>query len=671
MRYGVRGMLLVGPAVIVILLSAACPAAETVPLSALDLSKMSAGWGEPQVDRNCTGKPLTIAGRRFERGVGTHAESAMYIRLDGKTGRFTAWVGVDDSAGGNGSIEFQVYADGKKRFDSGEMHGGDHPKRVDLDLKGVKDLVLVVTSAGGNINFDHADWADAQFHVAGAKPEAVDPPQVREERVILTPKPGPEPHINGPAVTGCRPGRPFLYRIPCTGTRPIAFEAEGLPASLRLDAGTGIIAGTAPEERGEYAVTLKAKNGAGTDARPFRIVVGDTLALTPPMGWNHWYTWYTQITAEHMQQAADAMIASGMADVGYQYVNIDDCWMVKPGSDDPMLGGPARDDRGRMRPNKRFPDMKALADTVHARGLKIGLYTSPGPLTCQRYEGTYKHEEIDARTYAEWGYDFLKYDWCSYGGVAKKENLGEGLERLQRPYRKMGDILKNLPRDIVYNLCQYGMGNVWEWGAEVGGNCWRTTGDLGNRRGGRLPGCFHIGLANAQHWEHARPGAWNDPDYILIGYIGSARRKNEAPRMTTLTPSEQYAYMSMWCLMAAPLFYSGDMAQLDAFTLNVLCNPEVIAVDQDPLGKQGRPIVQADEDFILVKPMADGSVAVGLFNFAEAAREMTVTWDQLGLEGPHRVRDLWRQKDLGDADGKVSAQVTRHGVAMLRLWPKP
>jgi len=671
MRYGVRGMLLVGPAVIGILLSGACSVAETVPLSALDLSKMSAGWGEPQVDRNCTGKPLTIAGRRFEHGVGTHAESAMYIRLDGKGDRFTAWVGVDDSAGRNGSVTFRVYADGKKRFDSGEMNGGDNPKRVDLDLKGVKNLVLIVGSAGGNINFDHADWADAEFRVAGAKPVAVDAPQVREERVILTPRPGPKPHINGPAVYGCRPGRPFLYRIPCTGTRPIAFAAEGLPASLRLDSATGIITGTAPEDRGEYAVTLKAKNAAGADARTFRIVVGDTLALTPPMGWNHWYTWYTQITADHVKQAADAMIASGMADVGYQYVNIDDCWMVKPGAKDPMLGGPPRDDRGHMLSNKHFPDMKALADYVHAKGLKIGLYTSPGPYTCQRYEGSYKHEEIDARTYAEWGYDFLKYDWCSYGGVAKKENLGEGLERLQRPYRKMGDILKNLPRDIVYNLCQYGMGNVWEWGAEVGGHCWRTTGDLGLRQGGRLPGCFHIGLANAQHWKYARPGAWNDPDYILIGYIGSPRRKTEAPRMTTLTPSEQYAYMAMWCLMAAPLVYSGDMTQLDAFTLNVLCNPEVIAVDQDPLGKQGRPIVQTDEDFILAKPMADGSLAVGLFNFAEIAREMTVTWDQLGLEGPHRVRDLWRQKDLGDADGKVSVQVTRHGVAMLRLWPRP
>jgi len=647
---------------------AASEAAETVPLSALDLSKMSAGFCEPQVDRNCIEKPMAIGGKRFAHGVGTHANSAMHVCLDGRTERFTARVGVDDSAGNNGSVRFKVYADGRKRFDSGVMRGGQSAKRVDVDLAGAKRAVLIVTSAGDNIRFDHADWAEAEFVVAGNRPEAVDRP--KEKRTILTPKPGPEPHIHGPAVYGCRPGRPFLYRIPCTGKRPLGFAAENLPASLRLDEETGIITGRAPKARGKYAVTLRASNGAGRDERRLTLVVGDTLALTPPMGWNHWYTWYNRITAEDVRKAADAMIASGMADVGYQYVNIDDCWMMKPGAKDPNLAAETRGPDEPIRSNKHFPDMKALADYVHTRGLKIGLYTSPGPRTCAGYEGTWQHERIDAKQFADWGFDFLKYDWCSYGRVAKKHNLGEGLERLQRPYRKMGTILQSLDRDIVYNLCQYGMGNVWEWGAEVGGNCWRTTGDLGLRSGGRLPGAFHIGLANAQHWKYARPGAWNDPDYILIGYVGNARRHDEPPQMTPLTPSEQYAYMSMWCLMAAPLIYSGDITRLDDFTLNVLCNPEVIAVDQDPLGRQARPVVRTDETLVLAKPMADGSLALGLFNLAEVAREMAVTWEQLDLEGPHRVRDLWRQKDLGEADGRYAATVNRHGVMLLRLWPK-
>jgi alpha-galactosidase len=278
--------------------------------------------------------------------------------------------------------------------------------------------------------------------------------------------------------------------------------------------------------------------------------------------------------------------------------------------------------------------------------------------------GSFQHEEIDAKKFAEWGFDFLKYDWCSYTKVA----TGEGVDRLQRPYRKMSSILKGLDRDIVLNLCQYGMGNVWEWGGEVGGNCWRTTGDLGLARGSLLPGFYHIGLSNAQHWKYAKPGEWNDPDYILIGWVGDARGKTEG-KPTSLTPNEQYSYMSMWCLMAAPLFFSGDMSKLDEFTLNVLCNPEVIEVDQDPLGKQAKPVFQDDRSLILAKPMEDGSLAVGLFNLDQVARPMTASWSQLGINGPQRVRDLWRQKNLGQFDGQFTAEVARHGVMLVRLWP--
>lgn len=485
------------------------------------------------------------------------------------------------------------------------------------------------------------------------------------DRHILTPAPGPAPRINGAAVYGARPGRPFLYRIPCTGNRPIQFSAQGLPSSLRLDPATGIIRGTTPEKRGNYEVTLKASNASGKAERRFRIVVGDRLALTPPMGWNDWYTHYDRITDQLMRQAADAMISSGMADYGYAYVNIDDCWMMKPGSDDPLLNGPERDAAGAIRPNGRFPDMQALTGYIHSKGLKAGLYTSPGPLTCARFTGSYQHEEIDARKFAEWGFDFLKYDWCTYSKIAPKPSL----EELKRPYRLMGDILGRLDRDIVFNLCQYGRGDVWNWGAEVGGHCWRTTGDLGLARHERLPGFYSIGFANAQHAAHAGPGHWNDPDYILIGRVGNARRKDDPPQPTGLTPDEQYSYMSMWALMAAPLFFSGDMGSLDAFTLNVLCNAEVIDIDQDPLGKQGAIVRHSEDEFILAKPMEDGSLAVGLFNLSETPREIAVTWNELGISGRRRVRDVWRQRDLASARAAWRARVNPHGVALVRLFP--
>lgn len=488
-------------------------------------------------------------------------------------------------------------------------------------------------------------------------------PLLAAEMPILTPKPGPEPRINGPRVYGVRPGRPFLYRIPATGARPMKFEAAGLPASIKLDAATGILAGTAPARPGLHKVMLRASNSHGKASREFRLTVGDTIALTPPMGWNHWYTHYDRVSDKLFREAADAMVASGMADYGYSYVSIDDCWMMKPGSDDPALNGAPRDASGRIRPNLRFPDMPGLTAYIHAKGLKAGIYTGPGPLTCAQYTAAWQHEEIDARTFAEWGYDLLKYDWCSYGRLVKPATR----EDFTKPYALMGGLLKKQNRDIQFNLCQYGMGDVWKWGAEVGGQSWRTTGDLGLERDTRLPGFYSIAFKNMLLADYAGPGRWNDPDYILIGTIGNARSMSQAPKQTTLTAWEQYSYMSMWSMMASPLFFSGDMGRLDEFTLNVLCNAEVIDVNQDPLGRQARVIRKNDDELVMVKALEDGSVAVGLFNLSEQPRRVSASFADLGLTGQKRVRDLWRQQDLAPASDMVSAQIDRHGVALYRL----
>jgi alpha-galactosidase len=322
-----------------------------------------------------------------------------------------------------------------------------------------------------------------------------------------------------------------------------------------------------------------------------------------------------------------------------------------------------RDAQGRILPNGRFPDMRSLTGYIHSLGLKAGIYTSPGPLTCGRSEGSYRHEESDAHSFADWGFDLLKYDWCSYSRVA----TGKTLDDFEKPYRQMGTLLRGLDRDVIFNTCQYGLGDVWKWGREVGGQSWRTTGDVGLAQNTTLPGFYEVGFANAALSQYAGPGGWNDPDYILIGTVGDPTNSRVPARLTSLTHDEQYSYMSMWSLMASPLIFSGDMSKLDNFTLNVLCNSEVIDVNQDSLGKQAFIVRKTADEFILEKPLEDGSVAVGLFNLTSLPRSISVDWKELGLKGQTTVRDLWRQRDLGSFSDSFSSQVPGHGVTMVRL----
>jgi alpha-galactosidase len=646
-------------AFVAVVLTCRVAAAETVWLSSLDLGKMQQDWGKPQADKSVDGHTLTIAGKTFERGVGTHAASVLLVKLDGGSARFSAKVGVDDEVNeAPAGVQFSLLGDGRELWQSKVMKKGQDAEEVDVDLSGVKSLVLVVETTGDNVNFAHGDWADAKFEVAGAKPEAMAAPQ--EEKVILTPKAPATPRINGPKVYGVRPGRPFLYTIPATGERPMEFSAsgpDGLPRRLRVYAQTGQITGVI-EKAGVYEITLHAKNALGETSRKFKIVCGDKIALTPPMGWNSWNCFAGAVDDAKVRSAADAMVRSGLVNHGWSYINIDDCWEIQPGSNDPMLKGEPRDANGMINTNKKFPNMKALCDYIHDKGLKAGIYSSPGPLTCAGFTASYQHEVEDAKRYAEWGFDYLKYDWCSYGSIAKNETE---LSELQKPYHVMRKALDGVDRDIVYSLCQYGMGDVWKWGGEVGGNCWRTTGDITDTWGSMAG----IGFKQNGHEKFAGPGHWNDPDMLVVGMVGWG---NLHP--TNLTPNEQYTHISLWCLLASPLLIGCDMAQLDDFTLGLLTNDEVLEVNQDPLGKQAALLVKKGNLEIWAKDMEDGSKAVGLFNRGRIESDVTVKWSDLGITGRQVVRDLWRQKDLGTFETEFTAPVARHGVVFIRVRPE-
>jgi len=310
--------------------------------------------------------------------------------------------------------------------------------------------------------------------------------------------------------------------------------------------------------------------------------------------------------------------------------------------------------------------MKALTDYIHSKGLKAGIYTSPGKTTCAGHTGAYGYEELDVQRFVEWGFDFLKYDWCSYGNLANESSV----EELKRPYALISSIISKQPRDIVLNLCQYGMGKVWQWGRQVGGNSWRTAGDLGGSFEGIGNALFRDGFdlyANEHLEQYGGPGAWNDPDYLLLGYISNW---NGGTAPTPLTPNEQYSHVSLWCLLAAPLIFSGDMTRLDDFTLNLLTNDEILDVDQDALGLPGYRVSKEGDNEVWMRKMEDGSIAVGLFNRGEFGDTVVARWKDLGVKDPQRVRDLWRQKELGTFNNEFSSSISRHGVTMIRLWPE-
>jgi alpha-galactosidase len=358
-----------------------------------------------------------------------------------------------------------------------------------------------------------------------------------------------------------------------------------------------------------------------------------TLAATPPMGWNSWNHFACRVTAADVRAAADALASSGMKDAGYIYVNIDDCWQGERGAD------------GKIQANEKFPDMKGLVDYIHSKGLKAGIYSSPGPKTCAGFEGSYKHEDLDAQQYAAWGFDYLKYDWCSASRVYQPEEM-------QEVYTKMHKALEATGRPIVYSLCQYGLYRVWSWGASVGGNLWRTTGDIS----AHYDRMSLIGFQQNGLEKFAGPGHWNDPDMLEVGN-GS------------LDFDENLTHMSLWCLLAAPLIAGNDLSKMTPYVLATLTNPEVVAVNQDPKGVQGHRVAEEGPLEVWAKPLADGSMAVGLFNRGESQDPITVNFSDLGFSGEASLRDLWNHRDLGSFEDHYTVEVPRHGVVLLKVKP--
>jgi alpha-galactosidase len=355
------------------------------------------------------------------------------------------------------------------------------------------------------------------------------------------------------------------------------------------------------------------------------------LAKTPPMGWNSWNHFQGKIDDKTVREIADAIATNGMKTAGYVFVNIDDTWQL------------GRDADGNITTNKKFPDMKALADYVHSKGLKIGLYSSPGPKTCAGYEGSFGHEEADAKMYAKWGFDYLKYDWCSAGSIYQDSDM-------QAAYQKMGDALHETGRPIVFSLCQYGREDVWKWGAKVSGNLWRTTGDISDH----WQSMSTIAFKQLSIAPYAKVGHWNDPDMLEVGNGG-------------MSDEEYRTHMALWAMLRAPLLAGNDVRAMTEATKAILLNRDVIAIDQDPLGEPAQLAKTAGEVEVWTRPLQRRQTALAFFNKGEQSATVKVSWKELAVKAPSTARDLWTGKSVRVSASGFTATVPGHGTVLLRL----
>ena len=643
-------------------------AERVLALSDMAIELTRQGWSRPE--RNCRskGKSLTIGDQRFKSGLGTVADSILQIDLKGAAKAFSAWVGPDAVGGPSACVRFYVVVDGRVAVRTPAIKGGSAPVQISVNLKGAKKMLLVVDAAGHHTWNNYADWGDAaitlQAH-ATALPEAQ-----RYEPDMSVPEiahgNSEQPEFHGPQAIGTTPGKPFIFRIPVTGSGKINLSVTGLPAGLELNQ-QGVLRGSV-EHGGSYKVEIVARNHLGRTSRWLEIRAGERmLAQTPPMGWSSWNAFGVNVDQEKVWRAADMLVRSGLAGKGYSFVNIDAGWTGQ------------RNSAGRIMPDKtKFPDIKALIDHVHALGLKFGLYASPGPEDCGGFIGSYGHEIQDIQTYAQWGVDYFKYDWCSYGQtITATPKTAEYIE----PYAIMGQAIGTVDRDIVLSLCQYGMADPWKWaaGPQVRGNLWRISDDLIDFWASVCVNGFHCDRNIAAY---AGPGHWNDPDMLVVGtmdFTNAGLGFPGKPQPSRLTPLEQQTHITLWSLLAAPLIIGCDLSKLDPFTLDLLSNTEVIAVDQDVLGKQAQCIKQIGCIQIWARPLADGTAAVGIFNLGPVAEKASVRWSELTvilprdmvLSGKQPTRDLWMRRNLGHRDG-LDMELPSHGSMFVKVGrPSP
>ncbi len=615
-------------------------------------------YKQTQLRKSVAGTTLKMNGFTYEHGVGIHVLPEKVRVADffpgGKAKRFKVKFGLDDQSGEDASAVLNLYADEKLVATSGIVKKGEPVKEISVDMSGVLVLSIELKGVGTDGETAFADLADAAFVMEdGAKPLST-PESFTRQLGILTPKGDGRPRVNGPCVYGVRPKKQLLYRVPVSGDRPMEISVDGLPAGTYFDAERQQLRGVTPAEKGDYPLVVRARNAKGAAEKKLTLRVGSQIGLTPPMGWNSWNTSGPFVTEQTVKDAVDGAIKFGLVEHGWQYFVLDDGWACSQDRSD-VFGGKPRDEKGRIIPNSKFPDMKALADYVHDRGYKFGIYSSPGAKTCFGLEGSWMHEWIDARQFMEWGVDYLKYDCCGYASQTPFEN---GRFRLTLPWMMMGKALQEGDRDIFYSISGARRLGIPDHFKRCGGNSVRITGDVFNS----WPLVRRSMIAERYYWNNTSPGHWCDPDMLVL-QTSWPRYKHK------LTQNEFYTHFSLWCLYSAPLMMGYPIMKTTPLTLSMLTNDEVLEVNQDELGLCAALIQTPGRDEVWAKPMSDGSIAVGLVNMGYTERKVKFCFKKAGMRGKWRVRDLWRQKDEGVFENCYEASIPGHATQLVRIWP--
>ena len=519
-----------------------------------------------------------------------------------------------------------------------------------------------------------------------------------EGKTILTPAPGEKPQINGATIFGVRPGKPIRYHVAASGIKPLSFFADGLPEGVKIDTISGWITGRAPNETGDYSINLHAVNSKGKSSKTLTLKVGDTISLTPPMGWNSWYVHSEGVSENAIREMAAAMEEKGLDEYGWTYINIDDCWM---GERHPVTKA--------IQANGKFNDMKAMANYVNNKGFKLGIYsttwmstfagyiggTAPNnegdyseyylpeeerlnpyqvfgrhPSSTQRgiaQVGAYWFVDRDAKQFAEWGIDYVKYDWVEV--PLEKTDNGRYVRDRSIRIKKTDSItsrfyndFRALDRDIVISLSPSHNPEEDQLVTKYC-NLWRLTKDI-EAKWEDLAHAFSDELVVRYPLTH--PGLYGDLDMLQIGPLGKPNRAEKEFKPSPLTPSEQYLQITLWSILSQPLLLSCNIPTMDEFDLNLVRNSEVLAVNQDPLVKQGYRVENKEGSYeIWAKDLADGSKAVAFFNISNEEQDISITADKLGKQG--KVRDLWRQKDIGKLKTNPTVKVNPHGTGFFSI----